>query len=117
MGLLEDLKIDMKNRIDRVDSTEDMLTLFSKLSAPLDTVTLNSYFKWYRIKTQDEIGDISEDSFKHLYYSNQTQNILLETNQVRLIEVDGWLVNEALQLKLRPEWVEAINTGGTNGAN
>ena len=109
MPLLEDLQQDLKDRIDRVDNAQDMLTLFNRISAPLDSEVLEPYFIWYRLKLPEEIPDYVTNAEKYLNYATDTYvRYATEVENVRLIDLGDTLINKALNLTVLPEMVELI---------
>ena len=114
MALLEDLKLDLKQRIDNVQSVTDMLILYEGLDAPLDLTVIEPYFKWYRLKALDEDPDfVSNTDLYSVYFTSEYVKLTREVDQVRLLDTGTELINQALRIRALPEMVEEI-VGGTN---
>jgi len=109
MPLLEDLQQDLKDRIDRVDNVNDMLILYNRIEAPLDSDVLEPYFLWYRLKLPTEISDYVDNAEKYLLYANNAYlKYATEVGNVRLIDLGTSLMNKALDLNVLPDMVELI---------
>ena len=110
MALLEDLKQDLTNRINRVDNIDDLLTLFSRLHAPLDVDILDNYFGWYRVKTIDELEDEYKNNTEFYRISDtNSQYYALEVQQVRLLQVEpNRFINKNFGLDLLDWMIEPI---------
>jgi hypothetical protein len=115
MALLEDLKQDLKDRIDRIDNVNDMLILFEWVKAPLDTSILETYFAWYRVKTLDEVSNYQEDPDYYLIDNVNTQFYATEVGQVRLLQIeDDTFINKNFHLELKSWMIEPLaSSGGT----
>ena len=117
MALIDDLKADMIKRINRLTKTEDLITLFSQLSAPLDVNILENYFKWFRIKKISELTDYEDNPNFFLIADNNVQFYANEVDKVRLLEVDGFWINKNFGLKLQDWMIEEIPDQGDNNGS
>jgi len=113
MALLEDLKQDLKDRVDRVETVNDMLILFDALRAPLDSEVLDEYFQWYRIKTLDEVEEYKDDIDYALIDNVNTQYYATEVDKVRLLPVENdTFINKNFHLELKSWMIELIAENG-----
>jgi hypothetical protein len=112
--LLIDLKTDLKNRVDRVETVENMLILFNNISAPLDVDVLETYFIWARIKTVEEVGDsYLDEPNRHYFTDTNTQYHANEVDKVRLLQISSNIfINKNLGLNLEDWMIEILDPPG-----
>jgi hypothetical protein len=112
--LLIDLKEDLKARVDRVETVQNMLILFQRLEAHLDSDILDTYFVWARVKSVNEVEpDYLTKPNAHNFTNANTQYYANEVDKVRLLQISSTnYVNKNLGLDLADWMIELLDPPG-----
>ena len=97
-------------RISAIGDKNKLLDIFDRLNWDIDEDIFADVTVWATIKLPQYVEFLIDDSEKHLLESKHTQAYASDTKGVKLFFDGEWYINLKFNLKLRPEWIEIIES-------